>query len=412
MTEHILIIGGGLAGAKAAEGARDAGHDGPITIVAAEDKLPYERPPLSKDLLAGKSDFGSAVVNDNEWFGDNSVDLRLGTRVVSLDRDSRVATVGDGDEIPWSKLILATGSSPVRLDVPGSDLDGVHTLRSIDDARELRSRFSEGIDLLIVGSGWIGCEVAATARQAGCNVTVATRDSLPLSGVLGDEFARYLFDLHRDHGVEFATGTTVESYGGDEAVESVRLSDGSEHPASLVIEAIGVTPNVELAEIAGLEVDNGILVDETLRTSDPDIWAVGDIANHLHPFYGRRIRSEHWSAALNQGLHAGRGAAGSVEKYDRLPMFFTDQYEMGMEYRGHAPDADDVILRGTTKEGEFLVFYLDNGVVSAVANVNVWDVGDDVEQLLRAGVSPDRRKIADWGTPLSQLPDTAQRGRV
>lgn len=411
MEEHIVIIGGGLAGAKAAEGAREAGYGGPITLVAAEDKLPYERPPLSKDLLAGRSDFAAAVVNDNEWFGNNSVDLRLGTRVASLDRDSRTAIVDDGDEIfPWTKLILATGSTPVRLDVPGSDLDGIHTLRSIEDARELRSRFSEGTDLFIVGSGWIGCEVAATARQAGCNVTVATKDSLPLSGVLGDEFARYLFDLHRDHGVEFATGTTVESYDGDGAVESVGLSDGSEHSASLVIEAIGVTPNVALAEIGGLGVDDGVLVDETLRTSDPDIWAVGDIANHLHPFYGRRIRSEHWSVALNQGLHAGRGAAGSIEEYDRLPMFFTDQYDMGMEYRGHAPDADDVILRGTTKEGEFLVFYLDDGMISAVANVNVWDVGDDVERLLRARVSPDRRKIADWETPLSQLAD--HRGRM
>lgn len=410
MEEHIVIIGGGLAGAKAAEGARDTGYDGPITLVAAEDKLPYERPPLSKDLLAGESDFASAIVKDNEWFGDNSVDLRLGTRVASLDRDSRTAIVDEGDEIPWTKLILATGSSPVRLDVPGSDLDGIHTLRSIDDARELRSRFAEGTDLLIVGSGWIGCEVAATARRAGCSVTVATKDSLPLARILGDEFARYLFDLHRDHGVEFATGTTVESYDGDRGVESVRLSDGSEHAASLVIEAIGVTPNVALAEIAGLDVDDGVLVDETLRANDPDIWAVGDIANHLHPFYGRRVRSEHWSVALNQGLHAGRGAAGSIEEYDRLPMFFTDQYDMGMEYRGHAPDADDVILRGTTKEGDFLVFYLDDGVVSAVANVNVWDVGDDVERLLRARVSPDRRKIADWETPLSQLAD--QRGRM
>ena len=411
MEEHIVIIGGGLAGAKAAEGARDAGYDGPITLVGAEDKLPYERPPLSKDLLAGRTDFASAVVNDNEWFGNNSVDLRLGTRVASLDRDSRTAIVDDGDEIfPWTKLILATGSTPVRLDVPGADLDGIHTLRSIEDARELRSRFSEGTDVFLVGSGWIGCEVAATARQAGCNVTVATKDFLPLSGVLGDEFASYLFDLHRDHGVEFATGTTVEKYDGDGAVESVRLSDGSEHSASLVIEAIGVTPNVALAEIGGLGVDDGVLVDETLRTSDPDIWAVGDIANHLHPFYGRRVRSEHWSVALNQGLHAGRGAAGSVEEYDRLPMFFTDQYEMGMEYRGHAPDADDVILRGTTKEGEFLVFYLDDGIVTAVANVGVWDVGDDVDRLLRARVSPDRRMIADWETPLSQLVD--QRGRM
>lgn len=403
MEEHIVIVGGGLAGAKAAEGARDAGYEGPITLVAAEDQLPYERPPLSKGLLAGEADFGSAIVNDSQWFSDNDVDLRTNTRVASIDTDARTAVVDMSDQIPWSKLILATGSTPNRLDVPGSDLDGIHTLRRIEDARELRSQFGDDTEVLIVGSGWIGSEVAATARQAGCDVTVVTRSELPLESVLGSEFARYLFDLHRDHGVGFLTETTVDSYAGDGVVETVHLSDGSEHAPDIVIEAIGVSPNVGLAEIAGLDIGDGVLVDESLRTSNPDIWAVGDIASHHHPFYDRRIRSEHWAVAMNQGMHAGRGAAGSVEPYDRLPMFFTDQYDLGMEYRGHAPNADDVILRGTTKEDEFLVFYLDDGVVCAAANVNIWDVGDDVEQLLRAKASPDRRALSDWETPLAQL---------
>ena len=403
MEDHIVIVGGGLAGAKAAEGARNAGYDGPITLIAAEDHLPYERPPLSKSLLAGESDFGSAVVHDTDWFGNHDIDLRTGTRIASIDVQSRTAVIDVSAQIPWSKLILATGATPKRLDVPGSDLDGIRTLRHIEDARELRSTLTEDTEVLIVGSGWIGCEVAATAREAGSDVTVVSKDSLPLEGTLGAEFARYLFDLHHDHGVEFVTETTVESYHGDGAVEAVRLSDGSEHTPDIVIEAVGVSPDVGLAEIAGLEVGDGVLVDETLRTSHPDIWAAGDIAAHLHPFYGRRIRSEHWSVAMHQGRHAGRGAAGDVEPYTRLPMFFTDQYDLGMEYRGHALDADDVILRGTTKEGEFLVFYLDDGVVRAVANVNIWDVGNDVEQLLRANASPDRRALADWETPLSQL---------
>ena len=403
MEDHIVIIGGGLAGAKAAEGAREASYDGPITLVSAEQEIPYERPPLSKSLLAGDSEFDDAAVNDAQWYSDNSIELRLGTRVSSLDLDSRTAVVGEHDRIPFSKLILATGASPNRLDVPGSELAGVHALRRIEDALELRSSFGEGINILIVGAGWIASEVASTATQARCDVTVVSRDGLPLASVLGDEFARHLFDLHTEHGVEFLTETTVDQYTGENTVESVVLSNGSVVEPDLVIEAIGVHPNIGLAEIAGLDTGDGVLVDETLRTSDPDIWAVGDIANHMHPFYGHRIRSEHWSVALNQGLHAGRGAAGSVDAYDRLPMFFSDQYDLGMEYRGHALTCDDVILRGSTKEDRFLVFYLDEGVVGAVANVNIWGMGDEIDRLLRAKATPDRRAIADWETPLSQL---------
>lgn len=403
MDTHIVIVGGGLAGVRAAEGARDAGHTGPITMVAAEDATPYERPPLSKDLLAGKSEFADAVVHGAEWFGENAIELRAGTRVGLIDAAKQLAVIDDTDQIPYGELILATGASANRLDLEGSRLGRVGALRSIDESRTIRTLLAEKPRVVIVGAGWIGSEVAATARGYDCDVTVVSRNELPLSGLLGEQFGRYIRDLHEDHEVKFVTGTVPTKYTGTDLVEQVHLDNGAVLDADMVIEAVGARPKVGLAETAGVEVDDGVLVDESLRTSKAHIWAVGDIANHLHPFYGTRIRSEHWSVARNQGYHAGRGAAGHVQPYDKLPMFFSDQYDMGMEYRGHAPDFDEAIFRGSAKEGEFLVFYLKDGVIRAIANVNQWGIGDDIEALLRANVSPDRRDIADWETPLSQL---------
>jgi 3-phenylpropionate/trans-cinnamate dioxygenase ferredoxin reductase subunit len=403
MDQRIVIVGGGVAGVRAAEGAREAGHEGPITIVAAEDVTPYERPPLSKDLLAGDADLGDALVHEADWFGENGIELRVDTRVALIDAEKQLAIIDEGDKIPYTELILATGAGPRRLDIEGDHLSLIGALRTIDDARVIRSLFEQRKRVVIIGSGWIGTEVAAAARGHGCPVTVVGRSEMPMQRLLGPRFGAYLRALHERHGVEFVTGTTPVAYAGDDQVRQVRLADGRTLDADLVIEAIGARPRVGLAETAGVEVDDGVLVDESLRTSRAHIWAVGDIANHLHPFYGTRIRSEHWSVARNQGYHAGRGAAGQAAPYDRLPMFFTDQYDMGMEYRGHAPDFDEVIFRGSTESGEFLVFYLEEGVIRAVANVNTWGIGDEIEALLRAEAGPDRRAIADWETPLSEL---------
>lgn len=403
MDTHIVIVGGGLAGVRAAEGARDAGHTGPITIVAAEEATPYERPPLSKDLPAGKSEFSDAMIHAAEWFGDNDIELRAGTRVGLIDADKQLAVVDDTDQIPYGELILATGASGNRLDLEGSRLARIGSLRSIDESRTIRTLLADKPRVVIVGAGWIGSEVAATARGYDCDVTIVSRNELPLQGLLGEQFGQYIRNLHEDHGVRFVTGTVPTKYTGTEHVDEVHLDNGTTLDADLVIEAVGARPKVGLAETAGVDVDDGVLVDEALRTSKAHIWAVGDIANQLHPFYRTRIRSEHWSVARNQGYHAGRGAAGHVQPFDKLPMFFSDQYDMGMEYRGHAPDFDEAIFRGTAKEDEFLVFYLKDGVIRAIANVNQWGIGDEIDTVLRAEVSPDRRAIADWETPLSQL---------
>ncbi len=403
MDQHIVIVGGGLAGVRAAEGARDAGHEGPITIVAAEDVTPYERPPLSKDLLAGDAGLEDTVIHDAEWFGDNQIDLRVNTRVALIDAEKQLAIVDASDQIPYTELILATGAGPKRLDIEGDHLSLIGTLRTARDARVIRPHLEQRKKVVIVGSGWIGTEVAAAASAHGCDVTIVSRSDVPMQRLLGEQFGAYLRDLHERHGTKFVTGTTPIEYTGDDQVRHVHLDDGRTLEADMVIEAIGARPRVGLAETAGVDVDDGVLVDESLRASRAHIWAVGDIANHLHPFYGVRIRSEHWSVARNQGYHAGRGAAGHAAPYDRLPMFFTDQYDMGMEYRGHAPDFDEVIFRGSVEAGEFLIFYLEQGVIRAVANVNTWGIGDDIEALLRAEASPYRRAIADWETPLSDL---------
>jgi 3-phenylpropionate/trans-cinnamate dioxygenase ferredoxin reductase subunit len=402
MQQHIVIIGGGVAGARAAEGARDAGHEGPITIVSSARVAPYNRPPL-KDLVSGASEIDDAFVLNETWFDEHDVELRLETRVNLIDPERQLAIIDDTDQLAYAELILATGSYPKRLDLDGGHLSLIGSLRTVQDARVIRELFEDQGRVVIVGSGWNGTEVAAAARGHGCDVTIVSRSEAPLQRTLGEQLGAYLRDLHETNGVRFVTGTTPAEYTGDDQVRQVHLDDGSVLDADMVIEAVGARPRIGLAETAGVDVEDGVLVDESLRTSRAHIWAVGDIASHLHPLYGTRIRSEHWSVARNQGFHAGRGAAGLAAPYDRLPMFFTDQYDMGMEYRGHAPDFDEVIFRGSVESGEFLVFYLVKGVIRAVANVNTPGIGDDIDTLLRAESSPDRRSIADWETPLADL---------
>ncbi len=403
MDQHIVIVGGGLAGVRAAEGARDAGHQGPITIVAAEHIAPYERPPLSKGLIAGDSEISDALIHSPDWFADNAIELRLDTRVALIDADRQLAVIDEDDQIPYTELILATGASARRLDIDGAHLSLVGALRTAEDSMVIRSLFEQQKQVVIVGAGWIGTEMAAAARGYGCDVTIVSRSDLPLERALGAQLGAYVKAMHESHGVRFVTGATPLRYTGDEHVEHVHLDNDQVLETDLVIEAIGARPRIGLAETAKADVGDGVLVDESLRTSRAHIWAVGDIASHMHPFYRTRIRSEHWSVARNQGFQAGRGAAGDVAPYDRIPLAYTDQYDMGMEYRGHAPNCDEVIFRGSVTEGRFLVFYLEQGVIRAVANVNEWGIGDDIEALLRAEPSPARTAIADWETPLSEL---------
>ncbi|MCV7290421.1 FAD-dependent oxidoreductase [Mycolicibacterium wolinskyi] len=397
------IIGGGLAGAKAAEALRDNDFDGHVVLFAAEDKLPYERPPLSKEYLAGKKALADFTVDPAAWYRDHNVELRLGTEVTAVNPADHTITLPDDSTVSYDKLLLATGSAPKRPPIPGADAAGVHYLRTIDDAAALNSALTEGSSLAVVGAGWIGMEVAASARQRGVNVTVVETARLPLLGALGAEVGEVFARLHREHGVDLRLNETVQEIttsGG--TATGLRLGDGSTVPADAVLVAVGAAPNIGLAERAGLATaDGGVLVDAALRTSDADIYAVGDIAAAQHPLFGVRIRTEHWANALKQPAVAAAGMVGRTAEYDDLPYFFTDQYDLGMEYVGHAPSYERVVFRGDVAGREFVVFWLDaDNRVLAGMNVNVWDVLDDIKALIRSRVAVDPERLADTGQPL------------
>jgi NADPH-dependent 2,4-dienoyl-CoA reductase/sulfur reductase-like enzyme len=399
MTSRVVVVGGGLAGAKSVEALRNAGFDGAVTLVTEEVELPYERPPLSKSYLLGTSSFDKAVVLSDEWYRDQDVDLRLGDRAEAVDLAARRVTLASGATATYDRLILATGSTPRRLAVPGAQASGVFYLRTHRDADALRACLGPTSRLVIIGGGWIGLEVAAAARQAGTAVTVLEVADLPLAGVLGHQLARSFADLHRDHGVDLRTGARLDAILTDAtgAAAAVRLADGTVIEATAVVVGIGVQPRVELAARAGLAVDNGVLVNAALISSDRHVAAVGDIAAHAHPLLQTRIRVEHWAAALNQPATAVAALLGREAQYDLLPYFYTDQYDLGMEYVGHAPPGSytDVVVRGDLDGRCFVAFWLrDNRILAGMA-VNVWDAIDDVKALIRTRGTVDPTRLTD-----------------
>lgn len=398
------IVGGGLAGAKAAEALRHNDFDGHVVVFAAEDQLPYERPPLSKEYLAGKKKLDDFTVDPASWYRDHNVELRLGTEVTAVNAAEHTLALPDGTTVGYDKLLLATGSSSRRPPIPGSDAAGVHYLRTIDDAAALSATLTPGSTLAIVGGGWIGLEVAAGARGRDVNVTVVEAAHLPLLAALGAEVGEVFAQLHREHGVDLRLDQSVKEITTDNGTATgLRLGDGSTVTADAVLIAVGAAPNIGLAETAGLAIaDGGVLVDASLRSSDPDIYAVGDIAAAQHPFFGVRIRTEHWANALKQPAVAAAGMLGKQAEYDELPYFFTDQYDLGMEYVGHAPEYRRVVFRGDVAGREFVAFWLDaSNRVLAGMNVNVWDVLDDVKALIRSAEPVDPERIADPAQPLS-----------
>ncbi|WP_280492792.1 NAD(P)/FAD-dependent oxidoreductase [Nocardia asiatica] len=405
---HFVIVGGGLGAAKLAEALRANDFEGLVTLIGAEEHLPYERPPLSKEHLAGKKSLPEFTVDPAQWYRDHHIEVRLGTTVTGLDPTAKTVTLPDGSTLPYDKLALATGSTPRTLPVPGADAPNVYTLRTIEDSDTLIELFGSARRIVVIGAGWIGLEVAAAARAAGVEVTIVERADLPLRAVLGPEMAQVFADLHRANGVDFRFEAQVEAITTEEAIATdvangVRLADGSTIEADAVLVAVGARPNVELAADAGLAVDDGVLVDERLATSDPDIVAVGDIAAQQHPVLGRRVRVEHWANALNQPAVAAATMLGKQATYDRLPYFFTDQYDLGMEYTGFAaPDEyARVVVRGDTATREFVAFWLDAGNrVLAGMNVNVWDVTDRIKELILSGEPVDPDRLADTTTKL------------
>ena len=369
----IVIIGAGLAGGTAATELREKGYDGQVVLVGAEEHPPYERPPLSKGYLLGNDARDDAFLHPRDWYGEHDIDLRLGVEATGLDTDAHVVTTSAGD-LTYERLLLATGAEPRRLAV--AEDSGVPTayLRTIEDSDRLKDAFAAGGRIAVVGAGWIGLEVAAAAREAGCDVTVFEAAELPLLRVLGPTVAQVFADLHREHGVDLRLGTSVSA-------EDLRGAD-------LVVAGVGVSPRLDLARSGGLAVDDGVLVDAGLRTSVPSVLAVGDIASHAHPVLGRRIRVEHWDTAINQAKVAAHNLAGADEAYDAMPYFFTDQYDLGMEYVGHASGDDEVVVHGDLAGRQFRAFWTRGDRVVAAMHANDWDATDDLRAAVDSGDLP------------------------
>ncbi|MFG1999677.1 NAD(P)/FAD-dependent oxidoreductase [Spirillospora sp. NPDC048911] len=404
--ETFVIVGASLAGAKAAETLREEGFAGRIVLMGEEIERPYERPPLSKGFLLGQEAREKAHVHPADWYDKHDVELRLGMAAARIDRAAKQVWPAGGEPIGYDRLLLTTGASPRQLDVPGSKLEGIHYLRSMGDSAKLREAIAHGGRRVVVaGAGWIGLETAAAARTYRNDVTVIEPESAPLHRVLGPEVGEIFAGLHRKHGVDLRLDQGVAGFWGAGQVSAVVTSGGAEIPADVVIVGIGVRPNTALAEEAGLEVSNGIVVDEALRTSDPDIFAAGDVAAAYHPLLGRRIRVEHWANALDGGPAAARSMLGQEVSYDKIPYFFSDQYELGMEMAGaFSPgEYDEVVFRGDLDELEFIAFWLAGGKVVAGMNVNVWDVTDDIQALIRAGRPVDRDRLADAKIALTEV---------
>jgi len=406
MSAAHVIVGASLAGAKAAETLREEGFDGPIALIGEEEERPYERPSLSKDYLLGKAERETIYVHPQAWYADHGVDLRLGTLVTRVDPLAHEVTLADGSLIGYGKLLLATGSAPRRLPLPGADAEGVLYLRRVGDSDRIRTTLQTATRIAVIGAGWIGLETAAAARSAGVEVTVLEAAELPLLRVLGREVAESFAGLHREHGVDLRFGVQVaEITGSGGQADGVRLADGSHIPADAVVVGVGITPNSQLAEAAGLEVGNGIVVDAGLRSSDPDIYAAGDVANAYHPLLGRHVRVEHWANALNQPQVAARAMLGQDVAYDLVPYFYTDQYDLGMEYAGYVEPGgyDRVVFRGDVEGREFVAFWLRGGRVLAGMNVNIWDVNEMIQAIVRGGRTVDASRLADPGITLDEF---------
>ncbi len=402
--QTFVIVGASLAGATAAEALRAEGFDGRVVLIGEEAERPYERPMLSKEYLRGEKPAAKLYVHDEGFYPDNGIELMTGTRVESLDPGAHEITLAGGARMSYSRLLLSTGAAPRRLLLPGADLPGVAYLRAMGESDALRAAITAASRVIVIGAGWIGSEVAASARQLGAQVAIVAPEAVPLVRVLGPEVGGVYRDLHAGHGVDLHLSTQIEAIVGNGAASGVRTTDGVVIEGDLVVVGVGVTPRVELARDAGLTVENGIVVDEFLATSAPDVFAAGDVAATWNTRYTKRIRMEHWANALSQGPVAARNMLGQHTAYEKLPYFYSDQYDLGMEYNGYADDWDDVVVRGDTAGREFLAFWLKDGRVLAGMNANIWDQGDDIKALIRSGASVDPDRLADPSVPLADLP--------
>ena len=399
-----VVIGGGLAGAKAVETLRDEGFDGDVVLLAGEQRLPYERPPLSKGFLLDKEPADKATVHDEAWYAAHDVDLRLGTWADAVDVTARTVRT-EAETVHYDKLLLTTGAAPRKLRIPGSDEAPLHYLRTFANSERLKAELSAGgRRVVVVGAGWIGLEVTAAARTYGNDVTVLEPQAAPLQAALGAEMGGVFAQLHRDHDVDLRLSTGVASFEQLGDAWAVVDAHAHAHPADIIVVGIGARPATDLAEAAGLSVDNGVVVDASLRTSDPNVFAAGDVASAFNPILGKHLRVEHWANALNAGPVAARAMLGQDVSYDRVPYFFSDQYDLGMEFSGHPEGYTRVVTRGDVDGREFIGFWLDSeNRVLAGMNVNVWDVTDPIQALVRSRRPVDVARLSDPGVTLSDL---------
>jgi 3-phenylpropionate/trans-cinnamate dioxygenase ferredoxin reductase component len=403
MAQTFVIVGASLAGAKAAAELRERGFDGRILLLGSEPERPYERPPLTKDYLRGESAREKSYVHPEDFYEQHEIELLIATTATALDPSRAKLGLEDGREISYDKLLIATGAEPRAITVPGAELEGVHYLRTLADCDVLRERLTAGTRVAVVGAGWIGSEFAASARMGGLEVALIDPHAVPNERIFGPEIGAFYRDVHARNGVELMLGDGVESFEGDRAVSAVRTRAGERVECDFAVVGIGVVPRAELAQKGGLAVQNGIVVDERLQTSAPDIFAAGDVANAWHPFLEQQIRVEHWANALNQGPVAAAAMLGQGGAYERIPYFFSDQYDVGMEYSGYATSWDQVVFRGEPESGEFIAFWLSEDRVLAGMNVNVWDVNQHVQSLIRSRLPVDVAALCDPDTPLESL---------
>lgn len=401
MSDTIVIVGAGQAGGQLALNLRNEGHEGPIVLIGAEPHPPYQRPPLSKHHLSGKVGLDKVWIKPEAVYAEQNIELRPGRRVTAIDRDARRLTLDDGTALDYGKLALATGSKVRRLDLPGVDLDGIHYLRTLDDMRALQAGLLAGNRLVLVGGGYIGLEVASVAVGLGLEVTVLEQAEQLMARVVGPEIGDFYHELHSQAGVDVRTGVTVSGFKGDRKVEAVRCADGSEVAADRVLIGVGVLPEVELAEAAGLAVDNGIVVDEYARTDDPAIVALGDCANFPSARYGGRLRLESVPNAMATARTAATTLCGKEKPYTEVPWFWSDQYDKKLQIAGVRDDHDQVIVRGDLDDGRFMVLYLRDGELLAAEAVNSPREFMTVRQLIGQRARPDPDRVGDPDVPLS-----------
>jgi 3-phenylpropionate/trans-cinnamate dioxygenase ferredoxin reductase subunit len=395
-----VIVGASLAGASAAATLREEGFEGRLVLVGEESQPPYERPPLSKEYLRGEQPFEKALVHPLGFYEAQGIETRFGVRANRVDPSERVIELEEGGRIQYDKVLVATGSRNRRLPVPGAHLEGVLDLRTVADADRIRAEVAPGRRAVLAGMGFIGAEVAASLRQMGLEVAVVQRGEVPLSRVLGTEVGRILADIHRDHGVEMHFGERVSALEGSQRVEAVRTAGGQTLLCDFVVTGVGVEPVTEVVAEAGVEVEDGIVVDELSRTSVEHIYAAGDVTSHHHPLFGRRIRVEHWNHAIKHGAAAARSMLGKGTPYTEVPWFWSDQYDHNLQYAGHHTGEEEMVVRGSLEDRSFVVFFLRQGRVVAAAALNRARELRRAMELIRVGVPADAHLLRDEGVDL------------